>query len=376
MLSLCRESYGNYVSSDAYLQLRRAYALIDVLRYADLSVVPLDLVYLYLSYTDTPDNRLRHWIFRCLNTDDDADIRHAIQSGIVPKGLATMASRYLSQCCEAHVDSILKLMCHGALGHMPGRRDWEVRRCYPVAVGRALDRLVMPQSVKLRDVKHTIDALHAAICPTITKEISEEYRSKKVPLTRTQIERFAWLHRIAYNIDISCFDAYTRNTLCNLLEILLVLDAQCAPYLESLCHKEVQDYNRVFANERGVLMAYPDTSAPITGLFLGLDKVSYFGADDTMDKALSVLSKLSPQAALCLGTGVDIRRTVSGNFEQYDFLRQLDVSLLTKLLDMLNNASRETCLYVKHELFMERMQIERMLKDGIICPDADKVQEG
>lgn len=357
MLSLCYNSTLRVCE----LELRRAYALIDVLRNADLTTTPLDMIYLYLSYTE-PTCSLRDILFSRLNTTCEDSYRRAALNGIIiPKGLTTMATRYLTRCCKAHVRSIAMMTSYYNFWTQRDATGWEVSECYPVAVGQALDRFDIPQYAELREVKHLIDALHAAVCPVLTKQLCEEYRLKKVPLTRKQSGKIQLLYNLLmYTIghDSACFDSYTRNTLCNLLEILLVLDARGCDYMKSLCCREVQDFSRTSAEDRGTLVASPDTVIPIQNQFRT--------ASNGIDRSLAVLSKLSTQAALCLGTGVDSKAAM-GFYVANDIARQCSTGPFLNLLDTLNNSSRETYLYVKYELMTEQVQLELMQEKGMLC---------
>ncbi len=370
MLSLCcngldYKNRRNVSCMDVY----RAYALIDVLRNADTAVVPLDLIYLYLAYTE-PFFGLGCIIFRELVTEDEDNVRRVIQNINVPKGLSTMASRYLTRCCKAHIHSILQMTDLYTPALRTKDFDWETTRCYPIIVGQALDRLAIPNRAELKEVKHIIDALHSALCPVLTREMRDEYERQKVPLTRQQNGKLVDLcNLLTYTVDRdeSCFDSYTRGTLCNLLEILLVLNTRSLGYLESLCFKEIQGFNRTFAEDRGVLKPILDKNVPVLNEF--------DIARNTIDKSLAVLGKLSPQAALCLGTGVDAKMAVDGRMPN-DFLRQLGGRQLSCLLDALNNSSRETYLFVKYELMTEQCILQQMKKNGDLGLSTYNTREG
>lgn len=369
MLSLCSQSFPSDRVFES--ELKRAYALIDVLRNADVNETPLDLIYLYLTYT-CPTNFLRNAFFRGLyETNDDKVKRSMMNNMTIPKGLVTMASRYLVRCCKAHLCGIRQLTEFNRWNDKAGCTEWALVKCYPVEVGQALDRIVIPSCVELKEVKHVIDALHAAICPVFTDKTMAAASTRKIPLTRQQVNRVADLFNLfsrTMALDDSYLDAFSRGTLCNLLEILLILDTRGVGYIESAALRELQCYSRISACDRGSLVRKPDTFFPVVN--------EYRDAWNFLDRPLAILSKLSPQAALCLGMGVNVKEVTHPTAAEYDFMGQLDALNISNLLNVLNYSSRETFLYVKYELFAEQKNVMRLLKDGTVYSPKNNGREG
>ena len=347
MLSLCKHPV-----MAASVELRRAFALIGLLRLADANTVPLDLLYLYLAYTDTCGLRYNLFSNFAGTTDngqgDGSDTSYRAHLTI-PKGLSKMASRYLDRCCRIHINHILQLTsggCTYSVGPIMANRPQLTVKLFPAYVGEALDRLTIPDKATLREVKHVVDALYGAICPVNLPE-HQTFATNMFPLTDRQRRSLHQLKQFVFDVlrgptlDI---DVYTRNTFCNLLELLLVIDYNCSSYVDALTAKQVYDYNRTFASECGTLLPRSEIWPRTKGA----------------NVMKPICGKLSPHAALCVGAGVVIPEQDSCTAfasMHVDLLSEL----FTNILEQEKYESREVALYFDEEIEVETHYLNNYL---------------
>lgn len=343
MLSLC-SSRG----ATADVEIHRAFSLIGVMRNVNTDEVPLDLIYLYLTYTDPTS--LRDILF--FSFQDKSDIKRDKDLAIgnrlnIPKGLGTMATRFLKHCCQQHVAHLLALTgnknvtCDGN----------EVVKCYPAFVNRVLRQLTIPRMAKLNEVKHLIDALHGALCPVYDRTMIN-----KEPLDAVSEQKIMDLRTLIWNTmydDEWFLSPYLRNTFCNLLEVILLLQTIGVTYSLALCIRWAYDFSRTFSEDRGAFVVKPDTIVPIQT------------PCGVMDKALSVLSRLSPQAALCVGFN-DAVKYIDQEGDKFDLLKPYDVLTLENVLSTNKTPSRETALYMQHEIELEKIHLREHCHQSII----------
>ena len=366
----------------ARAELTRAFAAIELMRHVDESV-PDDLVLLYLESTKQHTLGMSCFPFLYQYTACGRDgtgeenelerINSAVRAtSSTPERVKKMAKDYLSYFWDAQVHRVLNVGMELALRQdSNAARMSYAERCsfkrYPLRVRQAIDGLVVTPNTPIKNLRQAVSTLHAMVCPPGEEQersletdqcgrYVEDSSDAAAPLTRAQINRVTTLRGCltSYMLDDGrrkIPDTYDRGTICDLLEILVLLDP-FTDYYDAYRAQSSYRFSRDTSTDTGIIVPSDVMS-----------RLRFIGpwSPGVPEVYFHVFGRMSPHAALCLGNGI----VIGGDPVRKSFIDVtaglMGVYRLTDLLEITQaKPNVYTRLYLACEFVGQSLAFERL----------------
>ena len=357
------------VRIDPRLNLCRRIALVSLLREISGANIPDDAVLFYLINTDCAG--LKSTIFDDLYDStrwgESTATQQPMHNITIPDGIRKMAEGYLFEMIAEELRFCFWNGCDSY--QLWGNTN--TAPIFPKKIREALDRAQITANAELLDHKATVDALHACICNE-TIEVGKKNNDAPSFVSRKgywqsqhfdvlsfkQIGKISQLrdlyHRAVNKMTMSrkLLNKYEWNTLCDLLEVLLVLNYDCG-YMEAANAFTVLEYAKMaeVGRERAKKFEELYEVRKLRSLY-----------STSIDRALDFYSRLSPEAAILVGRNVRASFFSQGcGVESVLPIWHHDAQAIKRYLEFKKqNVSTSVKIFMRYEVAIERRKIDEL----------------